>query len=166
MKEVNVSTLSNGDILKDKERRDKPMPVIVGGVVEKDGKYLLVQEAQEKCRGKWNLPAGHLDPNETIFDAAKREVKEECGLDVELTGICQIGNKKPENDIFVSVIFSTKVLGGGIKFNPDEILDAKWFTYEEILVMKDQLRDTRLILGSIDNTRNGLVAPINIVKVL
>ena len=142
------------------------MPVIVGGVVEKDGKYLLVQEAQEKCRGKWNLPAGHLDPNETIFDAAKREVKEECGLDVELTGVCRIGNKKPENDIFVSVIFSTKVLGGSIKFNPDEILDAKWFTYEEILAMKDQLRDTGLILGSIDNTRNGLVAPINIVKAL
>jgi 8-oxo-dGTP pyrophosphatase MutT (NUDIX family) len=71
MKEVNVPTLSNGDILKDKERRDKPMPVIVGGVVEKDGKYLLVQEAQEKCRGKWNLPAGHLDPNETIFGLRK-----------------------------------------------------------------------------------------------
>lgn len=93
------------------------MPVIVGGVVEKDGKYLLVQEAKEKCRGKWNIPAGHLDPNETIFDAAKREVKEESGLDVELTGVCQIGNKKPENGIFVSVIFSTKVLGESIKFN-------------------------------------------------
>lgn len=46
--------------------------VIVGGVVEKDGKFLLVQESKEKCRGKWNIPAGHLDPNETIFDGAKR----------------------------------------------------------------------------------------------
>lgn len=141
------------------------MPVIVGGVVEKDGKYLLVQEAKEKCRGKWNLTAGHLDPNETIFDAAKREVKEECGLDVELTGVCQIGNMKLENDLFVSIIFSTNVLGGDIKFNPDEILDTKWFTYEEILAMKDQLRDTGLILGTIDNIRNDLVAPINIVKI-
>lgn len=141
------------------------MPVIVGGVVEKDGKYLLVQEAKEKCRGKWNLTAGHLDPNETIFDAAKREVKEECGLDVELTGVCQIGNMKLENDLFVSIIFSTNVIGGDIKFNPDEILDTKWFTYEEILAMKDQLRDTGLILGTIDNIRNDLVAPINIVKI-
>ena len=70
------------------------MPIIVGGVLEKDGKYLLVQEAQEKCYGKWNLPAGHLDPNETIIEAAKREIKEESGLDVELTGVCQIGNRK------------------------------------------------------------------------
>ena len=39
------------------------MPVIVGEVIEKDGKYLLVQEAR-KCREKWNLPAGHLDIGE------------------------------------------------------------------------------------------------------
>lgn len=142
------------------------MPVIVGGVVEKDGKYLLVQEAQEKCRGKWNIPAGHLDPNETIFEAAKREVEEESGFDVELTGVCQIGNQKLENDVFVSVVFSTKVLGGDINFNPDEILDAKWFTYEEIVAMKDQLRMESFVLGAIDNTRDGLVAPIDIVRVL
>lgn len=142
------------------------MPIIVGGVVEKDGKYLLVQEAQEKCRGKWNIPAGHLDPNETIFDAAKREVKEECGFDVELTGVCQIGNRKLENDVFVSVIFSTKIIGGDIKFDPNEILDAKWFTYEEISTMKDQLRTESFVLGTIDNTRNGLVAPIEIVQFL
>lgn len=142
------------------------MPVIVGGVVEKDGKYLLVQEAKEKCRGKWNIPAGHLDPNETIFEAAKREVGEESGFDVELTGVCQIGNQKLENEVFVSVVFSTKVLGGDINFNPDEILDARWFTYEEIISMKDQLRRESFVLGAIDNVRNGLVAPIDIVRVL
>lgn len=31
------------------------MSVIVGGVLEKDNKYLLVQEAKEKCRGKMEL---------------------------------------------------------------------------------------------------------------
>lgn len=142
------------------------MPVIVGGVVEKDGKYLLVQEAKEKCRGKWNIPAGHLDPNETIFEAAKREVKEESGFDVELTGVCQIGNQKLENDVFISVVFATKVIGGDINFNPNEILDAKWFTYEEIVATKDQLRMESFVLGAIDNVRNGLVAPIDIVRAL
>ena len=134
--------------------------------MEKDGKYLLVQEAQEKCYGKWNLPAGHLDPNETIFEAAKREIKEESGLDVELTGVCQIGNKKLEDDLFVSVIFSTKVLGGDIKFDPDEILDVKWFSYEELMSMKAQLRSEKFIMGAIDNVRNKLVTPISIVEML
>lgn len=142
------------------------MPIIVGGVLEKDGKYLLVQEAQEKCYGKWNLPAGHLDPNETIIEAAKREIKEESGLDVELTGVCQIGNRKLEDDVFVSVIFSTKVLGGDIKFDPNEILDVKWFSYEELLSMKAQLRSENLIFGAINNTRSELVTPISIVEIL
>lgn len=142
------------------------MPIIVGGVLEKDGKYLLVQEAQEKCYGKWNLPAGHLDPNETIIEAAKREIKEESGLDVELTGVCQIGNRKLEDDVFVSVIFSTKVLGGDIKFDPNEILDVKWFSYEELLSMKAQLRSENLILGAINNTRSELVTSISIVEIL
>ena len=142
------------------------MPIIVGGVLEKDGKYLLVQEAQEKCYGKWNLPAGHLDPNETIIEAAKREIKEESGLDVELTGVCQIGNRKLEDGIFVSVIFSTKVLSDDIKFGSNEILDARWFTYEELSSMKAQLRSEDLILGAINNVRNGLMASIDIVKIL
>ena len=143
------------------------MLIIVGGVVEKDGKYLLVQEAQEKCRGKWNIPAGRLDPNETIFDAAKREVKEECGFDVELTGVCQIGGTiRREDDAWVSVIFSTRVLNGDIKFDPNEILDAKWFTYEEIVNMRDQLRMESFILGAINNVRNTQIASMDIVKLL
>lgn len=66
--------------------------VVVGVVVEKDGKYLLVQEAKASCRGKWNLPAGHLDPGETIIDGAKREAKEETGSIVEPINVCQIGS--------------------------------------------------------------------------
>lgn len=49
--------------------------IVVGGIIEKDGKFLLVQEGKEECRGKWNIPAGHLEPNETILDGVKREVK-------------------------------------------------------------------------------------------
>ena len=114
--------------------------VVVGGVIEKDGKFLLVQEAQETCRGKWNIPAGHLDPNETIFDGAKREIKEETGCNVELTGILQIGNKVLKDNVVVSVIFQAKLLDNNITYDPNEILDVKWFTYEELINMKEELR--------------------------
>lgn len=140
--------------------------IIVGGVIEKDGKFLLVQEAQEKCRGKWNIPAGHLDPNETIFDGAKREIKEETGCNVELTGVLQIGNRVLENDIFLSVVFSTKLIDENIKYNQDEILDVKWFSYEEILNMKDELRLYNWIVNSITALMENKVADINIVKMM
>ncbi len=137
--------------------------VIVGVVVEKNGKYLLVQEAKESCRGKWNLPAGHLDPGETMADGAKREAKEETGCEVELTGVCQIGSRVKENEVFASVIFTTKLMREEIEFDSAEILDVKWFSYEEILVMRSKIRNEGLLIGAIENARNGVVAPMEIV---
>ena len=39
---------------------------IVAAVVIQDGKVLLTQEAFHPCRGQWYLPAGRMEPNETI----------------------------------------------------------------------------------------------------
>ena len=44
------------------------MKIIVGGIIEKDNKILMVKEAKKKCYGKWNVPAGHLENGETIFE--------------------------------------------------------------------------------------------------
>ena len=140
--------------------------IIVGGVIEKDGKYLLVQEAKEKCRGKWNTPAGHLDPNETIFEGAKREIREESGYEVELTGLANIGNRVLPDNEFVGIIFSAKITGGELRLDPSEILDAKWFTYDEILAMQDELRSADLITNAISAVEHGKTAPLDIIDVI
>lgn len=142
------------------------MSVIVGGVVEKDGKYLLVQESNAKCYGKWNLPAGHLDIGETLLEGAKREIKEETNCDVELTGICQIGNQLKDDEVWVSVGFATKLLSCDPKPQAGEILDLKWFTYEEILANRDQLRAPEWIIDMIENVRNHKVAPLDLINVV
>lgn len=140
--------------------------IIVGGVIKKDNKYLLVQEAQEKCRGKWNIPAGHLDPNESVFEGAKREIFEESGLEVELTGIVLIGNRVMEDDELLGLVFSTEITGGEIKINPREILDIKWFTYDEILNMKDELRTYNLIVNSITAVENNNTVSLDIIEMI
>ena len=137
--------------------------IAAGGVIEQEGKYLLIQEAREDIYGKWNLPAGRLDPGETVSEAARREIYEECGFKVELTGVCQIGSWKLVDNIAIGIIFSTKIVGGEIHFNPDEILDAKWFTYDEILAMKSELRSADFLIGAINNLRSHRVAPIDIL---
>lgn len=138
------------------------MPIIVGGVVEKDNKYLLVQESKPQCYGKWNIPAGHLDPGESIFDGAKREIKEETNCDVELTGVCGIGNHIVPNGTFAAIVFTTKLLTGTVKPQAGEILEAKWFSYEEIIAMSDQLRRADWIISAIDFARRG-AAPLDLV---
>ncbi len=140
--------------------------IIVGGVLKKDNKYLLVQEAQEKCRGKWNLPAGHLDPNETIFDGAKREIYEECGFNVNLTGIAYIANQVLQDNTFIGIVFSTEIIDGEINFNKNEILDVKWFSYDEILEMRDELRSYDWVVNAITAVKDHSETNISLIKVM
>lgn len=143
------------------------MAVIVGGIIEKEGKILLVQEKQEKCYGKWNIPAGHLDYNESLSEGAIREIKEETGCDVELTGIANVANRILEDDIFVYITFTTKLLNEDIKINPEEILDVKWFEINDVLNnMDNELRNLKFIKQPILNIMKNKVAPIDIINVM
>lgn len=131
--------------------------IIVGGVVKKDGKYLLVQEAKKECKGKWSIPAGHLEPNETIVEGAKREILEECGLEVEITGILHVR----KNSEWVNIAFSTNIISGEIRFDKKEILDAKWFSLDDIINMKQDLRDLDWMLKAIIDCENDKIIDIN-----
>ena len=142
------------------------MNVIVGGIIEKDGKYLLVQEAKKKCYEKWNFPAGHLDFNESLEQGAIREIKEEPGCDVELNGICYIANRIMEDDLFVMIAFNCKLINEDIKFDKEEILAVKWFEYNEIVNnMEEQLRGS-YVKTAVMNNKQKLIAPIEIVNIL
>lgn len=140
--------------------------IVVGGVVEKNGKYLLIQEAREDIKGKWNLPAGNLDPGETIFDGAKREIYEESGCKVEIKKIAQIGNIIMKDNTFISLIFLCELLEESSNYKKDEVLNVKWFTYEEILDMKKELRAPDWIINSIKNVKVNNVHDIKIIDVI
>lgn len=99
-----------------------------------EGKYLLVQEAQPKVYGLWNLPAGHVDKDESIESAAIREAREESGLEVELIEKIGIWHDKVEEPIRHA--FTAKILRGKVRPQPGEVLDAKWFSYDEIVKMR------------------------------
>lgn len=140
--------------------------IIVGGVLKKDNKYLLVQESKKSCYGKWNIPAGHLELNENILDGAKREILEECGYQVDLKGIVHIGNKIINGETYLYIIFNTEIIGDNVSYNKDEILDVKWFTYEEILGMKDELRAYDLVTHAVTNIENNNISNLDIIKIM
>ena len=143
------------------------MEIIVGGIIEKDGKVLMVQEKKAKCYGKWNLPAGHLDPNETIIQGAVREMKEETGFDVEVTGIATLANKVLKDDILVEIIFTTKIIKEEIVIDPEEILDVKWIDVNDILNnMDNELRDINFIKQPIQNMVDNKIASLDIINIL
>lgn len=142
------------------------MKVIVGGVIEKDGKYLLVQEAKKHCYGKWNFPAGHLDFNESLIQGATREIKEETGCDVELNGVLNVANRILNDDLFVMIVFNAKLINENIEYDKDEILDVKWIDYDEIMNnMDDKLRGS-YVKKAVYNNKNNIIAPIEIINIL
>lgn len=127
--------------------------IVVGAIIEDNGKILLVKEAKTIDKGLWNQPAGWLDKGENIIEAVKREVKEETGLNFEpkkVLGIYSLLRKnhpKLKTDLHVvKIIFSGKIIGDmKINFDPDEILEAKWFTVKELEAMRSKLRDKDII---------------------
>ena len=140
--------------------------IVIGGLIEKDNKFLLVQEAKEKCKGKWNIPAGHIEINESVIDCLKREVKEETGCNITPTGILEIGNKVLENDIFLSIIFGSKLIDEKIAYNLNEILNVKWFSYDEIIKMKSKLRSPEIILKCIENYKSGKIVNLDVLNII
>lgn len=130
--------------------------VTVATIVERDGRYLLVYEEADGKR-VYNQPAGHLEANESLPEAAVRETLEETGWTVKLTALLGISlYEAPSNGV---TYLRTSFIAEAVSFDSDYILDdgiiaAVWLTYEEILALRDQLRSP-MTLQVIDEYRAG-----------
>ena len=58
----------------------------VGVIVVDDSGEILLEKRRDN--GMWGLPGGGIEPGESVYETALREVKEETGLDIEITGLC------------------------------------------------------------------------------
>lgn len=128
--------------------------VVAGCVIKRDGKFLLVQEKKEKVYGLWSIPAGKVDEGDTLESAAIRETKEETGFDVRLVHKLEVFHESAQDPVRHGYI--AEIVGGELAFPKDELLDAQWFSLEEVRAMKDRLRN-KFILSSIElsETWNG-----------
>ena len=138
--------------------------MICGALVVDANRLVLVKEAGVDY-GKWNFPAGHLDEGEDIFQAAVREVKEETNLDVKLEallGIYQQKNRQGES--VIRILFKASLVGGKLK-HPEELLDAKWFTFEEFGRIEDEeLRSLDLRLA-VETYKNHGMKSLDTIKI-
>ena len=85
-----------------------------------------MQEAKSSCAGQWYLPAGRMEPGEDIGEAAKREVLEETGLEIELTTLLLVETAAGS---WYRFVVTGSVIGGKLKTPADadsESLQAKW----------------------------------------
>jgi 8-oxo-dGTP pyrophosphatase MutT (NUDIX family) len=115
--------------------------VTVAAVIERDGRFLFVEELQEGRR-VLNQPAGHLDPGESLVAACAREVMEETAhrfAPESLVGIYR-WYYAPADATFIRFCFAGKVLGVESTPLDKEIIQILWLNREEIKARASQHR--------------------------
>jgi ADP-ribose pyrophosphatase len=109
----------------------------VGAIVLNEGQLLVIKD---RFSAGYKLPGGHIDRNESIKDALKREVREETGISVEFESIINIGHFRNgqfgESNLYI--VCTTKALSKDITINDSsEVAEACWIDPVDFLNSAD-----------------------------
>jgi 8-oxo-dGTP pyrophosphatase MutT (NUDIX family) len=139
--------------------------VTVAVIVERDGKFLLVEEEiLDSHDDVYNQPAGHVEHNETLIDAAKREALEETGFEVEPTALLGIYTYTPPNKpdtTYYRVCFIAKAIHHYERPLDEGIIRAVWLTLDE-LVTSNRARSP-LVIKCIQDYLRGQSFPLSAI---
>lgn len=105
--------------------------VVVHAIVAKDSKILLIKRAKQLTNGgKWAVPGGFVDRDETCEQAALRELKEETGLSgkvKKLVSVIDNPNRKNEDRQNIAFSYEVEAHSDQVKIQESEVEDYKWF---------------------------------------
>ncbi len=108
-------------------RNPKPC---AGALATLNGKLLLIRRAHEPWFGCWDIPGGFCDGDEHPESAAVREVKEETGLDVRLTGLLGrwMDSYDSAAETTLNIYYHAELTGAAdIRIDPHEVAEIGWF---------------------------------------
>ena len=138
-----------------REYPEFPIPS-VGVVVVRDGKALLIRRGNEPARGRWSIPGGVIEMGELLHEAARRELREECGIEIEVGPMLQIF-ESITRDAEGRVRFHYMILdllghqtGGEVRAGGD-VLEARYVGADELDaldVLPDAAKLVREVLSS------------------
>ncbi len=132
-------------------------------VEDEAGRYLMVEEISG---GKvvFNQPAGHVEEDEAILDAVRRETLEETGWNIEPIHFLGIYTyKAPANGVtYYRFCYAARAGDRVTEQLDDGIIAAHWLTLDEIRALGDKLRSP-LVIQCIEDYRNGRRYPLDVV---
>ncbi|TXG80385.1 MAG: NUDIX domain-containing protein, partial [Rhodocyclaceae bacterium] len=108
-------------------------------------------------------PAGHLEPNETLVEAARRETLEETGWEVEIQALlgASLFTSAQTGVSYLRTSFLAQALLRPVERTLDtEIIASRWLSYEEILAERARLR-SESVLATIEQHRAGHRFPLH-----
>lgn len=112
--------------------------VIVGCLIEENGKLLMVCEGNPNNYGLWGFPGGHLELNESLIEGAIRETYEESGYHVKVTGMLPIQEVNTSDKKYILIKFVADVVSYDEEAIFDDIIETKWMSFDEIRNLKNE----------------------------
>lgn len=104
-------------------------------IVISNSKYLLIKRGKEPSKGMYSFPGGHVEPNESLEDAAIRELKEEtnlAGSNPRPFAEYDLGHKIPRFILHVFLVDVSDIIGA---IAGDDAADLGWYTYNEAIAL-------------------------------
>lgn len=98
-------------------------------------RVLVIQRRNDPYAGRWALPGGHLNHGETFAEAARRELREETGLDVPdlvRLDVYDTPGRDPRGRV-ITVAHLAVLPGVQVVFPGDDAHGARWSTADELL---------------------------------
>jgi len=105
-----------------------PSPVACAIPRDDRGRLWLLRRAHAPGQGLWTFPGGFVDLGESVQDAARRETREELGMEIELGEL--VGVYSRADDRIVLVVFAALALGPAVP--GEEALEARAFAPQEL----------------------------------
>ncbi|MEC7378080.1 MAG: NUDIX hydrolase [Pseudomonadota bacterium] len=140
-----------------------PHATVAVVVEDESGRFLMVEE-RSNGRVVFNQPAGHIEEDEAILDAVRRETLEETGWQVEPIHFLGIYTyKAPANGVtYYRFCYAARAREHITERLDDGIIAAHWLSLEEIRNLGRKLRSP-LVLRCIEDYRNGRRYPLEVV---
>ncbi len=113
---------------------DQRPKVGVGVMIFKEGKVLIGQRKSEFARGEWLWPGGHLEYMESIEECARREVREEAGIEIENIRFLRLVNLKeyaPRHYVDIGMIADWKS-GEPHVLEPEKMDSWEWRAIDDL----------------------------------
>jgi 8-oxo-dGTP pyrophosphatase MutT (NUDIX family) len=122
-----------------KSKRGNVWLGVSGLVVNENGEWLVVKKRYGGLKGKWSLPAGFVEGNETADEAVVREVREETGINTINKGLIGLRTGVIKEEISDNMLmFYLKPIGTDIiKAEENELYEAKYVMPEKLLNEED-----------------------------
>jgi len=137
--------------------------VVVSVSIMHGDRVLLIQENKTLVRNKWSFPGGRIEKGEPIQAAAVREVKEETGYDVRLTGTTGVYEFISSlNSHVILFHFVGEMAGGSLRPAPDEIKDCCWVLVQDLTSGDTDYRDAGVMRQISDNLLSGNILPLTV----